>query len=219
MPKRLILVCLLCLFTTFGVHAQQTTEAGKAGSFLLALSWSPRFCLQHGKDAAARSECRGATAYGFIAHGLWPEDDQDAALSSCRPAGPLSPRLLDRMMPIMPSPGLIAHEWTAHGRCSGLSADDYFDRLSQAFLKVQIPDRLQHPRDPIVTDPIHLKRWFQEANPGLRTDMLSIHCDRRDGALQEIRFCVGQNLQFRPCPAPETDRCPAGGIRIDPLLR
>lgn len=213
MPKRLTLACLFCFCAATFAHAQPTARQ-ETGSYLLALSWSPHYCAQHGRDGASRSQCRGPTAYGFVVHGLWREDGDNA---SCRPPAPLSSRLLDRMLPIMPSTKLIKHEWTVHGRCSGLSADDYFDRVSQAFLKVQIPDRLQHPADPIITDVTHLKQWFQEANPGLQTGMLTIHCDGRDAALQEIRFCVGQSLGFRSCAPSLTDHCPGGTVRIVPL--
>ncbi len=217
MPYRLILACLFCLFAGPGLHAQQAPGPGAFDYFLLALSWSPQYCVQHGRQASARDECHGPQAHGFIAHGLWPEDDSGASPKTCRPPSPLPDRLLERMMPIMPSAQLVAHEWTVHGSCSGLSADDYFDRLSQAFRKVQIPARLARPDAPIGTDVTHVRQWFQEANPGLQTNMLTIQCDPRDAALREVRFCMGKNLDFRPCIAAQTDHCPGGSVRIAPV--
>lgn len=215
MLRRLTVVFLFCLLTLSGAHAQQGARRQDGPAFLLALSWSPDYCLHHGHERAARSQCRRPASYGFIVHGLWPEEEPSHA--SCRPDGALPAALVERMMPIMPSAELIGHEWAAHGRCSGLSADDYFDRVSQAFLKIQIPDRLQHPDTAIVTDVLHLKRWFQEANPGLQSSMMSLHCDARGGRLREIRFCMGKSLDFRPCvPAPD-DQCPAGAVHIPPV--
>ncbi|WP_158240757.1 ribonuclease T2 family protein [Telmatospirillum siberiense] len=215
MPRRLILLVLFCLLSLSGAHAQQGARRQEGPAFLLSLSWSPDYCAHHGHERTARSQCRGRTAYGFIVHGLWPEEEP--AQAACRPAGSLPPPLVERMMPIMPSAGLIEHEWATHGRCSGFSADDYFDRVSQAFLKVQIPDRLQHPDGLIVTDVVHLKRWFQEANPGLQSAMMSVHCEARGTNLREIRFCMGKALDFRPCAPAPNDQCPNGAVRIAPV--
>lgn len=214
MLYRLILACLLCLVTVSAGRAQETARPGAFDYFLLALSWSPQYCAQHGKERAAASQCHRHNAYGFVAHGLWPEADNGPAPTSCRTSAPLSDRLLDRMMPIMPSSGLIKHEWATHGSCSGLSADDYFDSLSQAFRKVQIPPQLTGPGDAITTDATRIKQWFQEANPGLRTDMMTLQCDMQDATLREIRFCFSKSLDLRPCGATQTDHCPSGSVRI-----
>ena len=76
MKQRLAIVLLIVL-TVGSMGAANARESGNARAqsvagvfdyYLLALSWSPTFCLTHQKDA----QCSGK-GYGFVLHGLWPQ--------------------------------------------------------------------------------------------------------------------------------------------------
>jgi len=43
--------------------------AGKFDYYVLSLSWSPVYCEHHAED---KEQC-GATKFGFVLHGLWPQ--------------------------------------------------------------------------------------------------------------------------------------------------
>src|SRR5688500_8715794 len=49
--------------------APATVAGGNYDYFVMALSWSPTWCLGHPQD---RGQCDGR-GYGFILHGLWPQ--------------------------------------------------------------------------------------------------------------------------------------------------
>lgn len=203
------------LLTGFLAAGPAFAQQGGRPPHILALSWSPDYCAHHGSERSARDQCGAKAAFGFIVHGLWAEVLENPA--ACRPRERPPTAVIERMMPIMPSAGLIEHEWNVHGRCSGLSADDYFDRVARAFLKVQVPDRLQRPDAPVTTDVLHLKRWFQEANPGLLASMMDVQCDPGGTRLKEIRFCMGDALDFRPCGPKAGDQCKGGAVVIAPV--
>ncbi|HXP65277.1 MAG TPA: hypothetical protein VN815_07370, partial [Steroidobacteraceae bacterium] len=46
-------------------------EPGVFDYYLLSLSWSPAYCLS---DPGA-AECNGPRRFGFIVHGLWPQNE------------------------------------------------------------------------------------------------------------------------------------------------
>jgi ribonuclease I len=86
--------------------------------YLLNLSWSPEFCYSH-PDAA---EC--ASHFTFVLHGLWPQNNDGTYPENCSNApGPTDP---SAFKDIYPDPGLLEHEWRAHGTCSGLDAGAFF---------------------------------------------------------------------------------------------
>ncbi|MDR3435822.1 ribonuclease T2 family protein [Telmatospirillum sp.] len=208
---------LLSLVPTAAMAKSPMADGPQAGDFdyfLLALSWSPEYCAQNEEKTAAQSQCRASRSLGFVVHGLWPELDRGRAPTSCPTSGGVSGPVINEMMAIMPSAGLINHEWSVHGSCSGLSPEDYFGRVLGAFRHIRIPRALEQSKEGPQPNVSQLKQWFVDVNPGLRPDMLTIHCDRGNGALREVRFCLGKSLEFRLCPAIAEDRCPAGPLLI-----
>ena len=60
---------------------------------------------------------------------------------------------------------------------------------------------------------IDLERAFVAANPGLRTDMMSIACRR--GVLQEVRICLSKDLRdFRMCQEVDRSGCRTRDITV-----
>ena len=85
-----------------------------------------------------------------------------------RPA-PVATATVDHMLNFMPTRGLIQHEWQEHGTCSGLSAQDYFAKVEQAFRSVRVPE--QYPK-------LEHEQRLQRAGIGeelLRTPTM-LHC-------------------------------------------
>ena len=101
--------------------------------YLLALSLAPAFCADGHEN---RGECRALDAQSFAAtpltlHGLWPENQRANTYPADCNGGTgleLSAGTRAAMTRWMPgaADGLATHEWSAHGACTGLNADDYF---------------------------------------------------------------------------------------------
>ncbi len=52
-------------------HRLSDAPPGEFDYYLLSLSWSPAFCLQ----SPGAAECNGPRRFGFIVHGLWPQNE------------------------------------------------------------------------------------------------------------------------------------------------
>ena len=170
--------------------------AGDFDYYVLSLSWSPTFCALTG-DARDEDQCDARHNHSFTLHGLWPQYEYGWP-SYCRTSARDPSRADTRAMAdIMGSSGLAWHEWKKHGRCTGLSADDYFAASRLAYEKVGIPEVLaQLDRD--VKLPVSVvEDAFLEANPDLARNMITITCEA--GRIDEARICLTRELEFRPC--------------------
>lgn len=120
-------------------------KAGKADSYVLALSSQPGFCQTYGYEAG-KPECMKLSKNSYQAshltlHGLWPNQDacgQRYGFCGVKPQvnhcdySPLnlSSDVSDSLKKLMPSYNygscLERHEWNKHGSCQILTHDAYF---------------------------------------------------------------------------------------------
>lgn len=186
---------LLLLFATPTARA----EGEKAGAFdyyILSLSWSPTFCALDG-DARRNDQCDARHDHGFTLHGLWPQREVGWP-SDCRTGERDPSRAQTRAMAdIMGSAGLAWHQWKKHGRCSGLSAADYFAASRRAYEGIVIPEVFRKLRRDVTLPASVVEAAFVEANPGLDAEMVTITC--KAGRIQEARVCLAKDLSPRPC--------------------
>ncbi len=189
-------------------HRQKQHATGQPGAFdyyVLALSWSPEFCHSH----PTKPECTSGK-FGFVVHGLWPQS-ADGYPENCSTAPGLSDP--SRMADIMPDTGLVVHEWTTHGTCSGLDADAYFKLVRQAFQAVKVPARLASPTQGFSITPQQLKEAFIVTNPRLRAEDLAVSCG--NNYLTGIDLCFDKQLQPRACEGLRD--CGANSIKVAPV--
>jgi len=189
-------------------HRQRQHATGQPGAFdyyVLALSWSPEFCHSH----PAKPECASGK-FGFVVHGLWPQY-ADGYPENCSTAPGLSDP--SRMADIMPDAGLVAHEWTTHGTCSGLDADAYFKLVRRAHESVKVPPRLASPKQGLSVLPQELKEEFVAVNPGLKVEDLAVNCG--NNYLTGIEVCYDKQLQPRACEGLRD--CRANDIKVAPV--
>lgn len=206
---RKIAAALLCamvaaLASSGTALAQRRAEPGKFDYYVLTLSWSPSYCAKAKSDADP-DQCGADRNFGFVVHGLWPQYKDGGYPATCSRDRTVPKAVVDQTMPIMPSVGLIVHEWTKHGTCSGLTAPDYFTRLRAAYAKVTIPDGL---RAAAVNPPVpatQVERLFLQSNPGLTAEGVAVVCSKRD--VSEVRICMDKDLGFVPCGQKVVDRC------------
>lgn len=135
-------------------------------------------------------------------HGLWPQFERGYP-EDCATGDTDVPRdVISRTLPIMPSTGLIRHQWRKHGSCAGLSQEDYFDVLRAARTRVAVPREFERLKTYLTVAPHGVEKAFVAANAGMKPDGIAVSCDRR--FLREVRICMTKGLEFRSCP--EVDR-------------
>lgn len=184
--------------------------AGDFDFYILALSWSPTYCLSD--DDPDPAQCSLAPS-GFLVHGLWPqyESGYPEYCTSSEPRG-IDDDTLNAIADVMPSAGLAHYQWRKHGMCSGLDADAYFSLLLGAADEVAIPpDLIDLVRD-LRLAPEAIEAAFAEANPGLRREGMSVQC--RQGRLTEVRICLTKDLRFRECYEVDDDTCRSRTITV-----
>ncbi|MBP2300185.1 ribonuclease T2 family protein [Azospirillum picis] len=189
------------LFLSSPSWAQRKAEPGAFDYYVLSLSWTPTYCARD-RSGPDPDQC-GEKKYGFVVHGLWPQYTDGSYPATCSRDRNVPKAAVDQTMAVMPSVGLMMHEWRKHGTCSGLDAGDYFAKLRAAAAKVAIPDTLKAPGPTVPA--LQVERLFLDANPGLTPEGVAVMCSRRD--VSEVRVCLDKDLGFMPCGQKVVDRC------------
>lgn len=210
--RRLLAVALLgAALPAFARHHDRDADRtpGHFDYYLLTLSWSPAFCL----ESPTSSECTGRRAYGFIVHGLWPQNEHGWP-ERCDTSR-VSDDVAEGMLDLMPARGLIFHEWSAHGTCSGLAPNEYFRLVRAARATFNVPAGFGTSQTAIEQQPAALARALLEANPRLGADSLVVTCSGgQTPRLREVRICLTHDLAPRRC----SDDVLHGACRADTLL-
>jgi ribonuclease T2 len=170
-------------------------STGRFDFYVLALSWAPEFCASQSESKSV-SECDPSRHYGFVVHGLWPQNDDGTYPVSCMAAMPVPNDILSQMLPIMPARGLVQHEWATHGTCSGLSSREYFWTVQRAFGNLNVPDEYQHPTQAAQASPKEIEQEFAAAN-GAPADSFRVACSK--GELVGVDACLTKDLKYRSC--------------------
>ncbi len=169
--------------------------------YVLSLSWSPSYCEAEGEEAN-RQQCKSARPYAFVVHGLWPQFERGYPDSCATDEPDVGNTTLRSLYDIMPSAGLIRHQWRKHGSCSGLSQSDYFTVLRAARERIAIPEQYDMLDSYVTPDPDDVESAFLASNRGLSSQGAAVVCNGR--YLSEVRICLTRELDFRACP--EVDR-------------
>jgi ribonuclease T2 len=199
---------LLLLLAAAALTAQP--QSGRPGDFdyyLFTLSWSPEYCHAHPDS----QECSGH--YGFIVHGLWPQFLNGRYPEQC--SSEPAPRNPASVAGIMPNASLIRHEWTTHGTCSGLSADQYFALIRRTFDSIKIPSPFVAPNRTFSIRPSEVKQAFEQANRSLSDASIAVNCPQN--FLNGVQICVAKNGVPMSCPPNAARDCRASSIRVPPV--
>lgn len=203
----LLALAVSLMMTGLAPVAARGEIPGRFDHYVLSMSWSPTYCAGAGRDRDDL-QCRSDRPYAFIAHGLWPQYEQGwPEFCSTRDRW-VEKDTINSMLDIMPSKGLIIHEWRRHGTCSGLSQDDYFDMVRTLFSEISIPAKYQAPEQDIVTTTDALRSELLAANPKLEPSMIKIYCGTRKdrGQLSEVRICHSKKGEPIACDSSDHRR-------------
>jgi len=188
-------------------------EPGVFDYYLLSLSWSPAYCLS---DPGA-AECNGPRRFGFIVHGLWPQNEAGWP-ENCNVHRPVPDSVVSSVSDIMPARGLVYHEWSTHGTCSGLDPADYFALIRRAYAGINIPAILA-PKQSLEQSPGAIAQAFLRANPKLSAASVVVTCSGQGAPrLREVNICLDRSLNSRACSADASrGQCRAEMLIVPPI--
>lgn len=193
----LLTFCTLATSATARHRKSPDAEPGTFDYYLLSLSWSPAFCLS---DPGA-AECNTPRRFGFIVHGLWPQYEQGWP-EHCEVRQSLPDPVVSGISDIMPARGLVYHEWSAHGTCSGLDPASFFALLRRAYAGITIPASLSGVTQQIEQPPAAIAAAFLHVNPKLAAQSIVVTCGRQNAPrLREVHICLDRDLNPRACSA------------------
>jgi len=191
--KGLALACLMLWPLTALADGER---AGDFDYYVLSLSWAPGWCATEGADRGA-AQCDPANDAAFVLHGLWPQYETGWP-SYCRTSARDPSRAQSAAMEdVMGSDGAAWYQWKKHGRCAGLSAEDYYATARAAYESVAIPEVFSRLNRDIRLPASVVEEAFLEANPKLTRDQITITC--KYGRIQEARVCLTKDLEPRRC--------------------
>ena len=202
------LILPILFFAALPAKAEEFTH------YVLALSWNATWCALEG-DSRGADQCDPRHDIGFTLHGLWPQGERDWP-EYCRTSERDPTRsMTSAMSDIMGSSGLAWHQWKKHGRCSGLSAREYYDLSRYAFEMIKMPEILRKVDKRMKLPVDVLEQAFLESNPNLKANQIAVTC--KQGFAQEVRICLTKGMVPRAC-TPKVERgCRAKRVIFPPM--
>ena len=192
MRKRLAVLAIALASPTWA----EGERAGDFDYYVMSLSWSSNWCALEG-DARDDPQCDAGRGLTWVLHGLWPQYE-DGWPSFCRTGeGDPSRAETAEMADIMGGAGLAFYQWKKHGRCSGLSATNFFQTARAAYDSIQLPEVFENITRDLTLPASVIEDAFLEANPTLSRDQITITC--KADMIQEARICLTKDLSPRRC--------------------
>lgn len=164
--------------------------------YVLAISWNAGFCELEGR-AKGYDQCTDDEKQGFVLHGLWPQYEDGWPEYCNSPEKNPSRQETGAMADIMGSGGSAWHQWNKHGRCTGLSSEDYYSLSREAFDEFATPEVLMKVEDDLKIVPSVIEDATLEANPELHANEVTIICQRN--VFVEARICLNKDLEPTEC--------------------
>jgi len=211
-----LIPAVVCLLAIAGCSGEDSGKAGSSAGvlpaipvgegfdfYVLSLSWSPTWCKANDPKGKT-DQCR--PGHGLVVHGLWPQYESGYP-ENCPSRSPRRvPETLGRQyLDLIPSMGLIGHQWRKHGTCSGLDQADYFTVTRAARERLAIPPELASTVGSRDLSVAAIEAALAAKNPGMTPKMIAVICDGR--LLEEIRICFDKELKFRACPEVDGRAC------------
>ncbi len=202
------------LLLTAGMASADGETAGDFDYYVMALSWSPTWCALEG-DRRGSPQCDRDADHGWILHGLWPQYE-DGWPSYC-PTNARNPSRSDTRneADLFGTSGNAWHQWNKHGRCTGLTADDYYSLSREAYERITRPGIFRKLEDPIRLPAAVVEQAFLEENEQLEADQITITC--KSGRIQEARICLTRDLELRTCGRDVIRDCTMTDALFDPI--
>jgi len=206
----------LCMATNATARHRKPASDSPPGDFsyyLLSLSWSPAYCL----SSPGAAECNGPRRFGFIVHGLWPQNETGWP-ENCDVHTLVPDSVVSGISDLMPARGLVYHEWKAHGTCSGLDPAEFFALVRRAHSSISVPSA--YSSTPAIEEsPAAVAAAFLSANPRLMEASIVVTCSGQGAPrLREVHICLDRELNPRACSADAArGACRAPTVIVPPV--
>lgn len=163
--------------------------------YQLALSWSPSFCEEQRRKNSGKVpthlqfQCHEAATFGWVIHGLWPQNAQARTVSEqprfCQgDLPPLPENLIKAYLAESPGAKLLQGQWEKHGACAFDNAESYFAKQKALFRSLNLPAHALSRKE--------LFEWMKKYNPSLRNVRLS-------ASKNELYICYNKAWQPMDC--------------------
>jgi hypothetical protein len=87
------------VLTIAGVDSEPLHTPRQFDYYVLSLSWSPQYCAgSNGRNDS--KQCGTGRRFGFVVHGLWPNNNRPPHPSNCAPSSSVPPDLVKDMLRI-----------------------------------------------------------------------------------------------------------------------
>ena len=204
---------LMVLLAMIGGMAQAEGErAGEFDYYVMSLSWSPTWCALEGEQ---RGSPQCDQDFGWVLHGLWPQYETGwPSYCTTRARNP-SRRDTSEQADVFGSSGSAWHQWNKHGRCSGLTSEDYYALSREAYARVERPALLRQLDKSVRLPASVIEETFLESNPEMSADQITITC--KSGRIQEARICLTRDLELRTCGQDVRRDCTMKDALFDPI--
>jgi len=209
--KMLRFLLPLLISATF---ARADGAAGEFDYYVMSLSWSPNWCSLEG-DARGSPQCAEGADFGWVLHGLWPQYER--GWPDYCPTIHHNPTRGDtaQQAGLFGSGGAAWHQWNKHGRCSGLSAEDYYALAQVAFDQITRPAVFRRLEEAVTLPAALIQEAFMNENEGLDGDEITITC--QSGMIQEAHICLTRDLKLRRCGADTIRDCTRNDALFSPI--
>jgi ribonuclease T2 len=187
---------------------------GEFDYYVMSLSWSSTWCALEG-DARRDPQCDAGRGLTWTLHGLWPQFERGFPAYCRTTAQDPSRGATAAMADIMGGSGLAFYEWKKHGRCAGLSAQDYYTTMRKAWDKVTVPPLFARITSDLKVPASVIEGAFLERNPQLSRDQITVTC--KSGRIHEVRICLTKDLEPRRCGADVIRDCSLQDAELDAL--
>ena len=144
-------------------------KAGDFDYYVVSLGWSSTWCALTG-DARHDPQCDAGRGLTWTLHGLWPQNETGYPANCRTTASDPSRGATAQMADIMGGAGLAFYEWKKHGRCSGLSATDYYSTMRKTYNSLTIPPIFAKISKDLKVPADVIEKW-KSTGPGWQTRM------------------------------------------------
>ena len=166
--------------------------------------------------AAGRRNAPRGPGFGWVLHGLWPQDADGSYPAYCRTAAADPSRgQTAAMADIMGTTGAAWYQWKKHGRCSGLSAARFLADARRAYDAVKRPEVFRRLKRNVTLPAAAVEQAFLKANPAMSANEITVTC--RGRRIQEVRVCLTRDLELRACGAGVNRDCALDDARMDAI--
>ncbi len=205
---------LVMLLLGAGAAMAEGETAGEFDYYVMSLSWSPTWCALEG-DRRNSPQCEDEADNGWVLHGLWPQYETGwPSFCTTTARNPSRADTRDEA-DLFGSSGNAWHQWNKHGRCSGLTAEDFYALAREAYSRVERPEIFRKLTKAVSLPASVVEDAFLEANPNLEPDQITITC--KSGRIQEARICPTRALELRDCGADVIRDCRMDDALFDPI--